>query len=306
MHILILGALGALGTRLRPLLIERGHKVAASDLAHCELDGYRRCDISEYRQIERVVTETAPDIVYHLAAEFGRMNGEDFYENLWRTNAVGTKNIIRVQERTGFRLVYTSSSEVYGDQGGVITEDVMDRVPINQLGDYAISKWVNELQIRNSVRLHGTETVVLRLFNNYGPGEYYSPYRSVVCAFIHWAMNNIPYKVYTQHTRNFTYVDDTIRTMANVAENFHPGKVYNIAAAVTSTVKDVSDIILKLLNKSDDLVSYHAVQENTVLHKLVDASRARAEIGHKDSVSIEEGLARTVEWQKHIAGGNGA
>ncbi len=68
------------------------------------------------------------DCVYHCAAEFGRWNGEDFYEQLWRTNAVGTKNIIRLQERLNFRLIHFSSSEVYGDWPELMVETVMDEL----------------------------------------------------------------------------------------------------------------------------------------------------------------------------------
>ena len=67
-------------------------------------------------------------MVYHLAAEFGRWNGEDYYENLWMTNAIGTKNVLRMQEREGFQAVYFSSSEVYGDYSGTMREEVMDQV----------------------------------------------------------------------------------------------------------------------------------------------------------------------------------
>ena len=63
---------------------------------------YARCDVGEFRQLERVFETLGPfDYVYHCAAEFGRWNGEDFYETLWQTNAIGTKNVIRLQERLG-------------------------------------------------------------------------------------------------------------------------------------------------------------------------------------------------------------
>src|SRR5512133_2351131 len=81
----------------------------------------------EFRQIERVIEILGPfDYVYHCAAEFGRWNGEDFYEMLWRTNALGTKNVIRLQERLKFRLIHFSSSEVYGDWPDLMVETVMD------------------------------------------------------------------------------------------------------------------------------------------------------------------------------------
>jgi len=106
MRILVTGGLGTVGTGLINDLRGRGHHVVSCDLPHqpdevgfslrtdVRAPLYARCDIGEFRQIERVFERMGPfDYVYNCAAEFGRWNGEDFYETLWRTNAVGTKNI---------------------------------------------------------------------------------------------------------------------------------------------------------------------------------------------------------------------
>jgi len=193
-NILVTGGLGAVGTYLVKELRSRGHNVFVADMRHHHDPQYARCDVGEFHQVERLWTGGgwpngyAPqgrkfDYVYHLAAEFGRWNGEDYYENVWRTNAVGTKNLLRMQEREGFGAIYFSSSEVYGDFDGVMMEDVMDKIEIKQMNDYAMSKWVNEMQVLNSATQFGTKSVRVRLFNTYGPGEHYSPYRSVICMF---------------------------------------------------------------------------------------------------------------------------
>ena len=206
---------------------------------------YYKCDISHYRQLERIFLEHEFDYVYNLAAEFGRWNGEQFYENLWMTNVVGFKNIVRLQERFKFRFIHFSSSEVYGDYKGVMSEDVMDRFEIRQLNDYAISKWVNELQIMNSKEMFSTETVRVRLFNTYGPGEYYSPYRSAICIFCYHSLHATPYTVYLGHRRTSTYVTDVCATLANIVDNFKPGEVYNIGGTELHDMRSVSDIILR-------------------------------------------------------------
>jgi dTDP-glucose 4,6-dehydratase len=172
MRILVTGGLGAVGAPLAERLRQAGHEVWVLDRAHHHgVRGtyYYRCDVGEYRQVERVFDEVRFDFVYHAAAEFGRINGEDFYETLWRTNAVGTKNLIRLQEKQRFRMVIFSSSEIYGDYQGEMHEDVPDQYPIQQLNDYAVSKWVNELQVRNSAALHGTETVTMRVDISHRP-----------------------------------------------------------------------------------------------------------------------------------------
>ena len=115
MKILVTGGLGFIGKHLVRRLRELNHTVYFCDLKHYNDYYYRRCDISSFRQIKNIIDTTEPDIVYHLAAEFGRRNGEDFYETLWRTNVIGTKNIIRLQEYYHFKMIFASSSEVYGD-----------------------------------------------------------------------------------------------------------------------------------------------------------------------------------------------
>ena len=93
--ILITGGLGIVGTPLVEELRNRGNEVWVCDLTHNHHPQYIRCDISEYRQLERVFNDAGDfDYVYNLAAEFGRWNGEDYYEKVWMSNAVGLKNII--------------------------------------------------------------------------------------------------------------------------------------------------------------------------------------------------------------------
>jgi dTDP-glucose 4,6-dehydratase len=302
MKILVTGGLGAVGTPLTRVLRERGHDVWVADRIHAPGPQYRRCDIGVYRQIKQLFEENDYDFVYHLAAEFGRNNGEDFYETLWQSNAIGTKNILRCQEEYGFRMVFTSSSEVYGDWSDVMTEDVLMTQPIRQLNDYAITKWVNEQQIMNSTDRFGTETVRVRLFNTYGPGEYYSEYRSVICQFVYRALHDMPYTVYLDHHRTSTFVDDTARTLANISENFKAGEVYNISGNEYHDIKGLSDMILEYMGKDDSLVEYKKIEEHNTRDKKGDNSKAVRDLDHRCTVTLAEGLPRTIEWQKEVYG----
>lgn len=213
---------------------------------------------------------------------------------------MGLKNIIRFQEKKGFKLIHFSSSEVYGDYDGVMTEEVMDTVPIKQMNDYAISKWVNELQINNSRLMYNTEAVRVRLFNTYGPGEWYSPYRSVICMFTYRILHNMPITVYTGHHRTNTYIDDCINALANICTNFKPGEVYNIASAEYYDIKTLSDIVLKYSGKNEDLVIYKEHEPQTTLDKRVNNSKAVRDLGMKTTVDIEEGIRRNVAWMKKV------
>jgi dTDP-glucose 4,6-dehydratase len=308
-RILVTGGLCIVGAQLITELRERGHHVVSCDLQHqpnefgfslrtdVKAPLYARCDIGEFRQIERVFDRLGPfDYVYNCAAEFGRWNGEDFYEMLWRTNAVGTKNILRLQEKLKFKLIHFSSSEVYGDWPDVMVETVMDEYEVKQMNDYAMTKWVNEMQIRNSALMYGTETVVVRLFNTYGPGEYYSPYRSVNCRFLYCALNNLPYTVFRGHSRTSTYLADSCRTLANIKDNFKPGETYNIGGDQLHSIEELSDLILKITGAEPRLVQYRDSEVLTTTRKVLDVSKSIRDLDHKNSYSLEQGLRLTAEW----------
>lgn len=292
-----------------------GHAVVSCDVMHNENEYsyyivpnvnqskpiYVRCDVGEYRQLENVFLKLGPfDYVYHAAAEFGRWNGEDFYETLWRTNVIGTKHVIRLQERFGFKLVHFSSSEVYGDYPNLMTESVLDDYPIKQMNDYAMTKLVNEMQIANSAKLHGTKSVVVRIFNTYGPGEFYSPYRSVNCRFMYCALHGIPWTVHRGHTRTSTYLQDTVCTLANIADRFTQSEVYNIGGDQRHSIEELSDEILRATGASPNLVSYKDSEPMTTLNKIVDTGKSVRDLGHRNTVSLEEGLRITADWMRSV------
>ena len=269
-------------------------------MAHDPSERYARCDVSEYRQIEKVVERVKPEFVYHLAAEFGRRNGEDFYETLWRTNAIGTKNVLRLQEARGFRMVFASSSESYGEYRGLMSESVPERLPLHQLNDYAISKWVNELQVRNSAMRTGTETVRVRIFNTYGPGEFYSPFRSVACIFVYHAMHHMPYDVFLNHRRSSTYIDDTIAALQALVKRFKTGEVYNICGDECHSIKRLSDLVLKKTGSNKRLAHYKKTEAFNTLVKRGDNRKAKRDLGWAPRVRLEDGIERTIEWQRRV------
>ena len=310
-RVLITGSQGVIGSWLTEVLTERKHQIFGIDLTHDlgEIGWehtmskgkfyYSRCDVADFRQLERVFERAGPfDFVYHCAAEFGRWNGEDFYEQVWRSNATGTKNIIRLQERLGFKLIHFSSSEVYGDFDDVMYESVMDKHEIKQMNDYALSKWVNEQQIRNSAIKHKTETVIIRLFNTYGPGEWYHPYRSVNCKFCYHLLHGIPIVVYRGHSRTSTYLEDTANALANIIDNFIPGEVYNIAGGEEHDIELLADLTRQHSGAKKSLIKFQDSEILTTKSKKVDASRAAKHLKLKQTVGLEEGIKRTIEWMK--------
>jgi dTDP-glucose 4,6-dehydratase len=298
--ILVTGGLGTLGSYVVKKLEAAGHEVWVADLPHNHRVRYYRMDVGAFRQVERVLEKENFDGVYHLAAEFGRWNGEDYYENLWRSNAVGTKNIIRMQEKLGFKLIHASSSEVYGDYAGEMSEDVMDLHEVKQMNDYAMTKWVNEMQILNSAAQFDSKTVRIRIFNTYGPGEYYSLYRSVVCRFMYSALHSVPFTVYRGHTRTHTYIEDAATWIARIWENFKPGTVYNIAGSERHSIEKVAELVLKSAKASPNIVTYEASEILTTKDKIVSNASLLRDLGTLPEVPFEQGLDITRDWMKKV------
>jgi len=302
-RILVTGGAGFIGTNLVNELNKRGHETIALDLYNTERENYIRTDVRNFRQLERVFEKWKFDYVYHLAAEYGRWNGEAYYENLWETNVIGTKHLTRLQEKLKFRSVFFSSAEVYGDYSGVMSENVMVNNPIRdtyQMNDYAITKWAGELICMNSAKMHGTKTVRVRPVNCYGPHEHYNPYKGFIPKFIYHALFNKPYTVYKDHKRIIDYVDDSVRTFANIVENFIPGEVYNVGGRPEweKNIKEYSDLILKAVGRDDSIVTYKESELFTTGVKKINCSKAIRDLKHDPKISPKEGIRRTVEWMR--------
>lgn len=299
-EILVTGGAGFIGTNLTKELRSRGHDVCTLDIKFSPDDRHYRADIGEFRQVADVIEKHDFDYVYNAAAEYGRWNGEDHYENLWRTNAVGTKNILRLQRDHGFKLIQFSSAEVYGDLSGKLHEDLTEKKSIHLLNDYAMSKRTNEMQVKNAMEKFNTEAVMVRPVNCYGPHEHFSEYRGVVPIFIWRALNDEPYTVYQGHKRIFDYVGDTAATLANIVENFHPGEAYNLGGNPDweITITELSNMILDYLGKDDSKVTYEDSEPMTTEVKQIDSSKAKEHLNHNPSVPPEEGLTRTIDWFK--------
>ena len=300
--ILVTGGRGFIGTNLTNELRSRGHEVWTCDILQGEAPQHYKADVSAYRQMDEIFRQRQFDYVYHLAAEYGRWNGEDHYENLWRTNVVGTKHMLKLQEQHRFRMIFFSSAEVYGDYGQLMSEDVMDRVPIKQMNDYAISKWVGELQCLNHAAMFGTETVRVRPVGCYGPHEYYSPYRGVIPIFVYHALMGEKFTVHRGHKRVFDYVEDTCRTFANIMDYFIPAEVYNVGGREewVISIEELADIVLEATGANPGLAEYKGEEDFTTRVKVVDFSKARRDLGHDPQVDIREGIRRYVAWARQV------
>lgn len=311
MNILVTGSKGIIGKWLVKKLKAKGHDVFGVDLFHSLGEVgyiqkmshndfiYSRCDISEYRQIRRIFDIKNFEMVFNCAAEFGRWNGEDYYEQVWKSNVIGLKNIINLQEEYNFKLVHFSSSEVYGDYKDLMTEKIMDKVEIKQLNDYALSKWTNEQQIKNSIKLNNLKTVIVRIFNTYGPGEIYHPYRSVNSKFCYNLLMGIPIDVYKGHYRTSTYLEDSVTTISNIVDNFISGEVYNIGGWELHSIEELVEIIQKHTKCSSKLIRFIEHEEKlTTKIKKVDITNSINHLNHQNTVNLNDGVFKTIDWMK--------
>lgn len=187
---------------------------------------------------------------------------------------------------------------MYGDFSGTMAESVMDETPIKQLNDYAISKWTNEMQIRNEMALHGGKSVIVRLFNTYGPGEFYHPYRSVNCKFCYHALKGLPITVYRGHYRSSTYIDDCVEALANISNNFISGRVYNIGSDQYHDIETLAKIIWDYTKSDPELITYKDSEILTTKTKVVDISLSIKELNYVQTVELTDGVHRTIDWMK--------
>jgi dTDP-glucose 4,6-dehydratase len=299
--ILVTGSQGTLGKPLVNELLSKGHKVVGADLIHAP--GDLRTDVAEYRQVERTFAEVKPDVCYHLAGEFGRINGNNYYEQLWRTNCLGTKNMIEACIKHDTHLIFASSSEAYGHLAdkGTLHEGLLDSTTPHFHNEYALTKFTNEQQIKTAIP-RGLEATILRFFNVYGPGEYYSDYRSVICLFIYRAIKKLPVTVYSKTYRSFLYIDDWVRTVVNVLDSAVPnGSAYNIGSSEVCNIAKMYSMVCEEVGQSGDLTLIDN-EESNIVQKIPSLVKAREVLGLQNTVELREGIKRTVAWMRKIYG----
>lgn len=329
MRILLTGSEGALGQPLKAKLREQGHDVYGCDLAHTDDPQVIRADVAERRQLRRAYDFSRPDLVYHLAAEFGRNNGKDYYEQLWKSNCIGTRNVIEETLRTESTMAFASSSEAYGmadeympDKNAAFEEGLLDHYPPFFHNEYALSKWTNERQIYTAARNDGLKAVVFRFFNVYGPGEHFSPYRSVVCQFVYKLLKGDPITVYRDSYRSHLFIDDWCRgvsalvkspllynvTQGNNSREF-PGSgktkvpVFNIGSPDYESAQETLARIQKQVGPfSESVITVLDAEAGNISSKRANIVQAQAWFGFEPKVSIEEGIMKTVKWMRETYG----
>ena len=238
-------------------------------------------------------------VIYHQAAmrSVPRSVKDPLGAN--ENNVTGTLHVFEAARRCKVpRVVYASSSSVYGDRPELPKREDQPPAPVSP---YAVSKAAGEQYAAAWTRLYGVETVGLRYFNVFGPRQDpKSQYAAVIARFIQWGLRGQPLEVHGDGTqsRDFTYIDNVVE--ANVLAGKAPGaagEVFNIGCGDRVSLLDIVARLEGLLGKK--LERRHTPSRaGDVPHTLADVSKAKRLMGYSPLVGFDEGFRRTVEYFK--------
>ena len=310
-RVVVTGGCGFIGSHLVEQLVARGDEVTIFDgtpppawqETAREHARFVRGDILDSEALAGAITSDV-DVVYHLAAVVGVDNYLARPLDVIDVNFTGTRNVLDRATAAGAKVVVASTSEVFGKNPAVPWKEDGDRVLGPTSADrwtYSSSKALTEHLTFAFVRQRGLEATIVRYFNAYGPRQRPG---FVVSRSVHRALNGKPVVVYDDglQTRCFTYIDDAIAGTLLAADNPKSvGEAFNIGSMTETTIGDAAELIAKLAGPETEL---HHVDTGASLgrsyedlaRRIPDNTKARSVLGWTCETSLEDGLARTIEW----------
>lgn len=305
MRYLVTGGAGFIGSHIATRLVEQGHEVRVLDnlcagnldnLAH--LDGryeFHHGDVADPAAVDRAVSGV--DIVFHQAALASVPLSIDRPLDTHRACVTGTVHVLDAARRLGVkRVVYAGSSSAYGDAPEMPKRE--SHVP-EVLSPYAAAKLAGEYYCQSFAAAYDLEVVRLRYFNVFGPRQDpKSPYSAVIPLFASALLDGRTPRIYGtgEQSRDFVFVENVVD--ANILASQAPGvsgKVFNVASGTTISV-------VELLKKICDRLGYAfnpdflPPRAGDVLHSWADISATRRDLGYQVRFSLDDGLARTLEF----------
>ena len=322
MKILVTGGAGFIGSAVVRLAIARGHSVINVDAltyAACLENvasvsdhpdyAFEHVDIRDRAALDAVFATHQPDAVMHLAAESHVDRSIDGPAEFIETNINGTFNMLEAARRfwqlqgrpDAFRFHHISTDEVFGSLGptGMFTEDT----PYDPRSPYSASKASSDHLVRAWHETYGLPVVLTNCSNNYGP--YHFPEKLIPIVILN-ALASKPLPIYGDgaNIRDWLFVEDHADALLLVLEKGELGRSYNIGGENERTnlelVKTLCAILDRLQSRDDgsyaDLITFVADRPGHDARYAIDPSRIRYELGWRPSVTIEEGLEKTVQW----------
>lgn len=304
-RVLITGGAGFVGSHLVDRLGPRNEVTIIDDLTTGTLrnlgDARRKVHLKKASVLDAEALAAAMkdrEIVYHLAAKTSVPESVAKPEIYWRTNVEGTVRVLKAAADAGAkRVVFMSSAAVYGNSPEMPKVESMRPAPESP---YAMTKMVGEFACEEIRGLTGLETVVLRLFNAYGPRQDpSSPYAGVMAKFSASVAANRPVEIFGDgnQTRDFVYIGDIAEALELAGEKPVNGIVMNVASGEAITVNEVVRILSELVGRPVQPVR-KPERPGDILHSRADVTIAREKLGFKARTSVRDGLAKTLAWAK--------
>ncbi len=319
MRCLVTGAAGFIGSHLCTELLARGDEIWGLDdlskgntekIAHLTADPHFKFTAGSLSQ-EDVLHEIIKqiDVIYHLAAVVGVKHYVEDPVKVIEVNVNQTLTLLEFAWQSGKKVIFSSTSEVYGKNAQIPFQEEADRV--YGLADrwcYAVSKNAAEYLCLGFAR-RGLPLVILRYFNVYGPYADSSSYGGVAARFIDQALAGEPLTVHGNgsQTRCFTYVDDIVRgTIEAGIRSEARGHIFNLGHRRETSVLELARIILALAETKGEIVfqpheEFYGPYYEDIPRRVPDLSAAEEILGYHPRVSLEDGLKETFRWYSRKA-----
>src|SRR5574339_315908 len=301
MNFLITGAAGFIGSSLANQLAREGHQVRGlDDLSTGDPQAlvpdvhFTRGDVSDRPKLWTLLQEV--DVVYHLAARVSVPESVLYPRDYNNVNVGGTVALMEAMRDVGVRrVVLASSGAVYGD---LAEQPLREALTPNPRSPYAVSKLSAEYYVRTIGGLWGIETVVLRVFNAYGPGQHLPPVHApVVPHYLKQALRGgtlVAHGDGTQ-TRDYIYVDDVVAAMvaAATAPSIN-GLVINIGSGTETSIKDLIKAVQHVTGSNAEVI-YNPKTSGGVSRLCADLSLAHQKLTYRPSIRLSDGLRLTLK-----------
>lgn len=304
-RVLVSGGAGFVGSTLVRVLTSAGFEVTVVDsLLHGRrknVDGvgsgvrFIEADVLDEEALEAVFAETRPEFVYHAVGDTFVPTAYELPRRFFRINLEGTLNVLLAAARWDIqRMLYISSTEVYG----ISERQPMDeQTPLNPANTYAVSKLAADRLCHTFVHEHRVPVIIARIFNTFGPRETLPYVIPEIIRQLHRGPELLMGDVDAH--RDFTFVEDTARALMSLLHSDLPdGEAFNIGSGTSRSVRELVSICAGIMGRSD----YRIVQDERRLRRReiqefrADSSVLRAATGWAPSVSVEDGLRRTIDW----------
>ncbi len=300
--ILVSGGNGFLGSHFVDSAVSRGFSVVVVDDLSTSKEIQVSKDVKFFRQkVEKFKTVEKFDVVLHLAA---RPSPEDYIKNPLSTidsNDIGTRNMLEIARKSDATFLYTSTSEVYGDPETLpIPESYFGRVNPNGLRScYDESKRFSEALVKAYERQYGLDIRIERPFNVYGPRIREDGfYGRVIPRFIDQALRGQPLTVHGdgKQTRSYLFYTDWLEaTWKFIDTKIARGAVLNIGSGEEISVLSLAEKVIKMTG-SGSKITHLPPREEDPKRRAADSTKAMDLLNWKPSVSLDSGLAETINW----------